>query len=149
MLWKIMIYFNEPWGCYGYDTMKVGALWAWRVPGADCAPVSILRCAFCPPNWWGRKTGSWPSCTLKAAEQEAIRSAHCCPCLQRRQCHPIDNKGKHAMTGINLHPVDITLCLQMETVSLSSIKQQRRAPIMLFMSCQTHDGDTVMCLLHS
>lgn len=53
------------------------------------------------------------------------------------------------MTGINLHPVDITLCLQMETVSLSSIKQQRRAQIMLFMSCQTHDGDTVMCLLHS
>lgn len=102
-------------------------VWVWHYVGGcpvclTCAGCWLCSCVnpglcFCPPNWWGRKTGSWPSCTLKSEGKEAVRSTQCCHCLQRCQCPLIYNKGKHpvicVITGMNLHTADITLGLLM------------------------------------
>lgn len=108
-----------------------------------CSCVNPVLC-FCPLNWWGRKTGSWPSCALNAVGQEAVRSTQCCHCLQRHQRPLIDNKGKHPLicviTGIKLHIADITLLLLTETVLLSSPDK-----LCLFWNRRTHDMILFCC----
>lgn len=79
---------------------------------------------------WARKTGSCPSCPMKTAGQEDIKSTHCCRCLQR--LHSPESTGK----ANRLHIVDITVRLQ---------KLQDCTQIRILKTWRRHDRD-IACI---
>ena len=147
-----MIYWNglaspeSVWRVRGWVSQCVGG--CSEGPMCDgcwlCSCVNPKLC-FCLLNWWGKKTGSWPSCALKAPEQEAVRSTKRCLCLQRLQW-PISDTNACPYWK-KPERCCITPFLLVGTVPLnvqSCIKQPQSAQMMLCVSFWTHDRDMIL-----